>query len=140
MFTVTTLTGEPKGESRQPPASTTQSASGEANNPYADDFFGKRASLTVSGQLEGEIYASAVGPIYTFGPTFRRRKPNTARHLAEFLMIEPEVSLRAARQHAARRRLHQVDRPGSRSIAAATICSSSTTASTTPYSPPPKVC
>jgi asparaginyl-tRNA synthetase len=58
---------------------------------YNHDFFGKKASLTVSGQLEGEIYATAVGPIYTFGPTFRAENSNTPRHLAEFWMIEPEM-------------------------------------------------
>lgn len=58
---------------------------------FANDFFGKRASLTVSGQLEGEIYATAVGPIYTFGPTFRAENSNTTRHLAEFWMVEPEM-------------------------------------------------
>ncbi len=58
---------------------------------YAHDFFGKKASLTVSGQLEGEIYATAVGPVYTFGPTFRAENSNTPRHLAEFWMIEPEI-------------------------------------------------
>lgn len=75
MFTVTTLT-EP-----------------QAGKPldYSEDFFGKKASLTVSGQLEGEIYACAVGPVYTFGPTFRAENSNTTRHLAEFWMIEPEV-------------------------------------------------
>ena len=63
----------------------------EAPNPYAEDFFGKKASLTVSGQLEGETYACAVGPIYTFGPTFRAENSNTTRHLSEFWMIEPEM-------------------------------------------------
>jgi len=58
---------------------------------YNHDFFGKKASLTVSGQLEGEIYATAVGPVYTFGPTFRAENSNTPRHLAEFWMIEPEI-------------------------------------------------
>jgi asparaginyl-tRNA synthetase len=58
---------------------------------YDHDFFGKRASLTVSGQLEGEIYATAVGPVYTFGPTFRDENSNTPRHLAEFWMVEPEM-------------------------------------------------
>jgi asparaginyl-tRNA synthetase len=56
------------------------------------DFFGKDAFLTVSGQLEGEIFASALGKIYTFGPTFRAENSNTARHLAEFWMIEPEMA------------------------------------------------
>jgi len=59
---------------------------------YAKDFFGRQAMLTVSGQLEGEIYASAMGRIYTFGPTFRAENSNTPRHLAEFWMIEPEVA------------------------------------------------
>ena len=58
---------------------------------YDDDFFGKQTSLTVSGQLEGELGATALGAIYTFGPTFRAENSNTPRHLAEFWMIEPEV-------------------------------------------------
>ena len=59
---------------------------------YTDDFFGKPTSLTVSGQLEGELGATALGAIYTFGPTFRAENSNTPRHLAEFWMIEPEVA------------------------------------------------
>ena len=59
---------------------------------YEDDFFGKQASLTVSGQLEGELAAMSLGAIYTFGPTFRAENSNTPRHLAEFWMIEPEVA------------------------------------------------
>lgn len=59
---------------------------------YEDDFFGKMTSLTVSGQLEGELGATALGQIYTFGPTFRAENSNTPRHLAEFWMIEPEVA------------------------------------------------
>ncbi len=59
---------------------------------YDDDFFGKPASLTVSGQLEGELGATALGSIYTFGPTFRAENSNTPRHLSEFWMVEPEVS------------------------------------------------
>jgi asparaginyl-tRNA synthetase len=59
---------------------------------YAQDFFGRRASLTVSGQLEGETHACALGNIYTFGPTFRAENSNTRRHLAEFWMIEPEMA------------------------------------------------
>lgn len=59
---------------------------------YDDDFFGKQASLTVSGQLEGELGATALGAIYTFGPTFRAENSNTPRHLSEFWMIEPEVA------------------------------------------------
>ncbi|MDR2918632.1 MAG: asparagine--tRNA ligase [Tannerella sp.] len=59
---------------------------------YNNDFFGKQTSLTVSGQLEGELAAMALGAIYTFGPTFRAENSNTPRHLAEFWMIEPEVA------------------------------------------------
>ncbi len=64
----------------------------EGKIDYSDDFFGKMASLTVSGQLEGELAATAMGAIYTFGPTFRAENSNTPRHLAEFWMIEPEVA------------------------------------------------
>ena len=59
---------------------------------YDNDFFGKQTSLTVSGQLEGELAAMSLGSIYTFGPTFRAENSNTPRHLAEFWMIEPEVA------------------------------------------------
>ena len=59
---------------------------------YSQDFFGRSANLTVSGQLEGETYAMAFGNIYTFGPTFRAENSNTARHAAEFWMIEPEIA------------------------------------------------
>ena len=59
---------------------------------YSQDFFGKQTSLTVSGQLEGELGATALGAIYTFGPTFRAENSNTPRHLAEFWMVEPEVA------------------------------------------------
>jgi asparaginyl-tRNA synthetase len=59
---------------------------------FSHDFFGKKASLTVSGQLEGETYACALKKIYTFGPTFRAENSNTSRHLAEFWMIEPEMA------------------------------------------------
>lgn len=59
---------------------------------YTKDFFGKEASLTVSGQLNAEIYALAMKNVYTFGPTFRAEKSNTSRHLAEFWMIEPEMA------------------------------------------------
>lgn len=64
----------------------------EGKIDYSDDFFGKQASLTVSGQLEGELAATALGKIYTFGPTFRAENSNTPRHLAEFWMIEPEIA------------------------------------------------
>ena len=59
---------------------------------YSDDFFGQQVALTVSGQLEGELGATALGQIYTFGPTFRAENSNTPRHLAEFWMIEPEMA------------------------------------------------
>ena len=59
---------------------------------YSQDFFGKQTSLTVSGQLEGELGAMALGEIYTFGPTFRAENSNTPRHLAEFWMVEPEMA------------------------------------------------
>jgi len=80
MFQVTTLGLEnpPKDEKGKP--------------DYTQDFFGKETNLTVSGQLEGETYAMALGKIYTFGPTFRAENSNTTRHLAEFWMIEPEVA------------------------------------------------
>ncbi|MFN0196251.1 MAG: asparagine--tRNA ligase, partial [Planctomycetaceae bacterium] len=58
---------------------------------YTQDFFGKKASLTVSGQLEAEIFACSLGECYTFGPTFRAENSNTTRHLAEFWMVEPEM-------------------------------------------------
>lgn len=64
----------------------------EGNIDYKKDFFGKHTNLTVSGQLEGEAFAMALGQIYTFGPTFRAENSNTSRHLAEFWMIEPEVA------------------------------------------------
>ena len=64
----------------------------EGKVDYTQDFFGKQTSLTVSGQLEGELGATALGAIYTFGPTFRAENSNTPRHLAEFWMIEPEVA------------------------------------------------
>ncbi len=59
---------------------------------YSQDFFGKPTALTVSGQLEGELGATALGAIYTFGPTFRAERSNTPRHLAEFWMVEPEIA------------------------------------------------
>ncbi|MDL2313920.1 asparagine--tRNA ligase [Desulfovibrio sp. OttesenSCG-928-C14] len=78
MFRVTTL---PPGFKPADPA-----------QPFAEDFFGREASLTVSGQLEGEAMATALGRIYTFGPTFRAENSNTPRHAAEFWMIEPEAA------------------------------------------------
>jgi asparaginyl-tRNA synthetase len=80
MFKVTTLN----------PADVPRDSDG--NVDYSKDFFGKPANLTVSGQLEGEIYACALGSIYTFGPTFRAENSNTPRHLAEFWMVEPEMA------------------------------------------------
>ena len=64
----------------------------EGNVDYTKDFFGKETNLTVSGQLEAETYAMALGKVYTFGPTFRAENSNTTRHLSEFWMIEPEVA------------------------------------------------
>lgn len=72
------------------PAKPPRNDKGEVD--YGQDFFQRRAYLTVSGQLEGEIYATALGKIYTFGPTFRAENSNTTRHLAEFWMIEPEAA------------------------------------------------
>ncbi|MDE6317746.1 MAG: asparagine--tRNA ligase, partial [Muribaculaceae bacterium] len=80
MFQVTTLDVE------NPPRTE------EGKVDYTQDFFGKTTALTVSGQLEGELGATALGAIYTFGPTFRAENSNTPRHLAEFWMIEPEVA------------------------------------------------
>lgn len=64
----------------------------DGNINYKEDFFGKETNLTVSGQLEAETYAMALGQVYTFGPTFRAENSNTSRHLAEFWMVEPEVA------------------------------------------------
>jgi asparaginyl-tRNA synthetase len=80
MFKVTTLPFD------NPP----RNENGSIN--YSEDFFGRATNLTVSGQLEGELAATALGDIYTFGPTFRAENSNTARHLAEFWMIEPEMA------------------------------------------------
>lgn len=80
MFRVTTLN----------PDKTPKTSDGKTD--FSQDFFGKPAYLTVSGQLNGEIYACSHGDIYTFGPTFRAENSNTARHLAEFWMIEPEMA------------------------------------------------
>lgn len=80
MFRVTTL------DMNKPP----RTEDGHIN--YKEDFFGREANLTVSGQLEGETFAMSLGEIYTFGPTFRAENSNTSRHLAEFWMIEPEMA------------------------------------------------
>jgi asparaginyl-tRNA synthetase len=76
MFTVTALADKELGK----------------ENPFARDFFGRKAGLTVSGQLQAEIYALSHGRVYTFGPTFRAENSNTSRHLAEFWMLEPEMA------------------------------------------------
>ena len=68
---------------------------------YRQDFFGKHAKLTVSGQLEGEFMAMALGDVYTFGPTFRAENSNTTRHLSEFWMIEPEMAFATLKEDAA---------------------------------------
>src|SRR5258706_393131 len=80
MFKVTTLDLDKPARSEQ------------GHIDHKQDFFGKETNLTVSGQLEGETYALALGDIYTFGPTFRAENSNTTRHLAEFWMIEPEMA------------------------------------------------
>lgn len=85
MFQVTTLLNSAKR-----PEAVAKTQAGEID--YAQDFFGRPAYLTVSGQLNGEHYASALSNIYTFGPTFRAEDSNTRRHLAEFWMIEPEMA------------------------------------------------
>ena len=64
----------------------------EGQVDYSQDFFGKKTSLTVSGQLNAENFAMAFGDVYTFGPTFRAENSNTQRHAAEFWMIEPEMA------------------------------------------------
>lgn len=71
------------------------SQNGRETPDYKDDFFGKRTNLTVSGQLEGELLATALGNVYTFGPTFRAENSNTSRHLSEFWMVEPEMAFAA---------------------------------------------
>ncbi|SFB77675.1 asparaginyl-tRNA synthetase [Flexibacter flexilis DSM 6793] len=80
MFRVTTL------DAKNPPLDETGSVD------FKQDFFGRKTNLTVSGQLQGELGAMALSKVYTFGPTFRAENSNTARHLAEFWMIEPEVA------------------------------------------------
>lgn len=80
MFRVTTL------DEKKPPLNE------DGSVDYKEDFFGKETNLTVSGQLEAEAYAMALGKVYTFGPTFRAENSNTSRHLAEFWMIEPEMA------------------------------------------------
>lgn len=87
MFQVTTLDLE------NPPRTE------EGKVDYSQDFFGKHSNLTVSGQLEGELGAMALGAIYTFGPTFRAENSNTPRHLAEFWMVEPEVAFNEIKEN-----------------------------------------
>lgn len=105
LFQVTTLDlarlallRSPESRVKHPePESSVPATTSAALNPlastldYSQDFFGKKAGLTVSGQLEAEIFACAVGDVYTFGPTFRAENSNTTRHLSEFWMIEPEM-------------------------------------------------
>ncbi len=93
MFQVTTLLGGARVEGRESrvQSGTPPLDARPSTLDYSHDFFGKRASLTVSGQLEAEIFATSLGPCYTFGPTFRAENSNTPRHLAEFWMIEPEM-------------------------------------------------
>ena len=79
------------------PVSPPMTEEGEVD--YKQDFFGKATNLTVSGQLEGELGAMALGKVYTFGPTFRAENSNTSRHLAEFWMIEPEVAFNDIRDN-----------------------------------------
>ena len=87
MFQVTTL----------PLGNVPKTKEGEVN--YKDDFFGRQSNLTVSGQLEAELGAMALGATYTFGPTFRAENSNTPRHLAEFWMIEPEVAFNEIKEN-----------------------------------------
>ena len=87
MFRVTTL------DAKNPPLKE------DGSVDYKQDFFGKETNLTVSGQLNGELAAMALGKIYTFGPTFRAENSNTSRHLAEFWMIEPEVAFNEIKEN-----------------------------------------
>ncbi len=93
MFQVTTLSLEQLAETavRAGAAGKSPQTAHEMAD-YGKDFFGKKAGLTVSGQLEAETYATALSRVYTFGPTFRAENSNTTRHLAEFWMIEPEIA------------------------------------------------
>ena len=119
MFRVTTLdlAKLPRSERR---ASTTRK-----------DFFDRPTYLTVSGQLEAEIFACALGKVYTFGPTFRAENSNTSRHLAEFWMVEPEMAFyELHRQHGPGRGVPQAHLPRRAGAAAPRTCSSSTSAST----------
>jgi asparaginyl-tRNA synthetase len=88
---ITTIDCEGAGEMFRvvAPAAIIQGGTGQIPAP---EFFGKPASLTVSGQLQAEVYAMALGRVYTFGPTFRAENSNTSRHLAEFWMVEPEIA------------------------------------------------
>src|SRR5262249_12039312 len=105
MFKVTTLDLEkppripspptplPQGERDQStPRPSGERGRGEGSIDFAKDFFSRPAFLTVSGQLEAETLAGALGKVYTFGPTFRAENSNTPRHLAEFWMVEPEMA------------------------------------------------
>ena len=96
MFRVSTLDMQALGSGHQAsakaPGAAPASAQQPGTDPFANDFFGKQAHLTVSGQLNVETYCMAMSKVYTFGPTFRAENSNTSRHLAEFWMIEPEIA------------------------------------------------
>ena len=103
MFQVTTIAAEPNKAGADMPRNKDNTVD------YKKDFFGKPAMMTVSGQLQVEAFACAMSDVYTFGPTFRAENSHTSRHLAEFWMIEPEITfatleedmaLAGARQHA----------------------------------------
>ena len=94
MFRVTTIdpAKPPRVPSPPSPLPAGERGGGEGGIDYKQDFFGRPSYLTVSGQLEAEIFACALGKVYTFGPTFRAENSNTSRHLAEFWMVEPEMA------------------------------------------------
>lgn len=92
MFRVSTLDIQALGTRHQTHAGGATAKPGSTHDLFADDFFGKQAHLTVSGQLNVETYCAALSNVYTFGPTFRAENSNTSRHLAEFWMIEPEIA------------------------------------------------
>eukprot|EP00934_Nitzschia_sp_Nitz4_P003564 Nitzschia sp. Nitz4//scaffold59_size112058//62906//64825//NITZ4_004111-RA/size112058-snap-gene-0.84-mRNA-1//-1//CDS//3329555129//3554//frame0 len=112
LFRVTTLDDEaPAANNATTTATTNTTADKKDETPASRDFFGRPAYLTVSGQLGGEAFCSAMGDIYTFGPTFRAENSQTTRHLAEFHMVEPEMAfcdLEAAMENAERMLQHVV--------------------------------
>ena len=89
---ITTSDCEGAGEMFRVIAPSNPSKEGKDDSSTGNNFFGKPANLTVSGQLQAEVYALALGKVYTFGPTFRAENSNTSRHLAEFWMVEPEIA------------------------------------------------